>query len=191
MPLTARTPRALFRACQDHHNQILNRVLTRYRLRFPVRFATPTQTLLAFFNGQGEAVAVPLPPTPWHLFIGQQIQAVPEGSQYTPRILEYRYRIQGTPLLEDEAEVRFEYVSSDIDPDFSYSRHHVQFHRDSQSASSDFSLSKFHIPTGGVTIEQVIRFLIADLSVPPLTEHWKEELRESEKLTREWLRDDR
>lgn len=42
-----------------------------------------------------------------------------------------------------------------------------------------FSPQKFHIPTGGVTIEDVIRFLIADLKVPALIETWDEELRKS------------
>lgn len=187
VPLTARTPRALFRTCQDHCNQILNKVLTQYRLRFSVRHATHARTLLAFFNGQGETVAVPLSPTPWYLFIGQHLQAVPEGSQYTLSILEYQYRIQRTPLIDDEAEVRFEYVSPAIDSAFPYSRHHVQFHQDYHEVREGFSLQRLHIPTGEITIAHVIRFLIADLGVPPLTEQWKEELRASEERMQGWM----
>jgi len=37
-----------------------------------------------------------------------------------------------------------------------------------------------------VTIENVIRFLIADLGVPPLIETWDEELRKSEEQFRTW-----
>ena len=83
--------------------------------------------------------------------------------------------------------MRLQYVSRAVDPSARWSRHHVQFHRDSQSSSPDFSLSKLHIPTGSVTIEDVIRFLIADLGVPPLTEQWEEDLRRSERRTREWF----
>ena len=51
-----------------------------------------------------------------------------------------------------------------------------------------FAPNKLHIPTGGITIENVIRFLIADLDVPPRIEDWDEELRKSERQFREWTR---
>ena len=50
-----------------------------------------------------------------------------------------------------------------------------------------FSLQKFHIATGGVIVENIIRFLMADLGVLPLTEQWEEELRKSEEQSREWI----
>ncbi|MGE0824888.1 MAG: hypothetical protein AB7G75_16785 [Candidatus Binatia bacterium] len=190
MALNARTPREAFQTLQDHLNRTLNKVLTRTRLRFSVRHATQDKTSLAFFDRQLRAGAVQLHPSlPWYLSLRQDIQAIPDGRGYTLRTLQYAYRIQRTPSVRDEAEIRFEYVSPEIDPNFPYSCHHVQFHRNSRSASSAFSLSKFHIPTGGVTIEQVIRSLIADLGVPPLTERWQEELQESEKQLREWFSD--
>ena len=96
--------------------------------------------------------------------------------------------MQRTPSLQDEAEVRFEYVSREMDPSARYSRHHVQFHRGYSKEQEDFSLSRLHIPTGWITIESVIRFLIADLGVAPLTEEWDEVLRESEERFREWTR---
>jgi hypothetical protein len=34
----------------------------------------------------------------------------------------------------------------------------------------------------------VIRFLIADLGVPPLTEDWEEKLKASEAQSQEWIR---
>jgi hypothetical protein len=37
-----------------------------------------------------------------------------------------------------------------------------------------------------VAIEDVIRFLIADLGVPPLTETWEEDLKKSEEQFRVW-----
>lgn len=183
----ARTPREAFRTFQNNVNSILNKVLTRYRLEFFVRTAAQDQATLAFFDRRRVAVAVSLPPSPWYLHLGLEVRAVPEEKGYGLQILKYAYRIQRPPSIQDEAEVRFEYVSPLIDPDFRYNRHHVQFHRDSWSGSPDFSLSKLHIPTGGVTIEDVIRFLIVDLGVPPLTEQWEEELRRSSELTREWV----
>ncbi len=80
----------------------------------------------------------------------------------------------------------FDGHSRPIDPDFPYSRHHVQCHREFQGVRDGFSPNTLHIPTGGVTIEHVIRFLIADLDVPPLVDKWDEELRKSEEQLRTW-----
>jgi hypothetical protein len=190
VPSRAATPHELFHRVQDHGNRVLNKVLTQFRLEVLFVGVNRQQAVLAFLDRRRQPTAIPLRSSPWYLSLRQDLQAVPEESGYMLRILQYAYRIQRTPSVREEAEVRFEYVSPDIDPDFPYSRHHVQFHRDARSASPEFSLAKFHIPTSGVTIEQVIRFLIADLGVPPLIEHWKDELRESENLSREWLRDD-
>lgn len=188
MSLVVRTPREAFQTFQDHLNRTLNKVLTRARLRFSVRNAAQEKTSLAFFDRQTRPVAVWLhPSSPWYLSLRQEIQTIPEGRGYTLRTLQYAYRIQRSPSVRDEAEVRFEYVSSAIDPDFPYSRHHVQFHQDYHDVREGFSLQKLHIPTGGVTIEHVLRFLIADLGVPPLIETWDEELRKSEEQSQEWM----
>ena len=129
---------------------------------------------------------MPLSPSSWFLYLGQELKAVPEGKVYTLRTLKYEYRVQRSPSLQDEAEVRFEYLSREVDPSARYPRHPVQFHRDYQGVREGFSPNKLHIPTGWVTIENAIRFLIADLGVPPLIETWDEELRKSEEQFRTW-----
>lgn len=187
MPLVARTPREAFHTFQDHLNRTLNKVLTHYRLEFTVRHVKQERTFLHFRDNKRQATAVPLSPSPWYLYLGQELQAVPSGSEYILRILQYAYRIQLTPSLQDEAEVRFEYVSREIDPSARWCRHHVQFHRDHQNVRDNFSPNKLHIPTGWVTVEDVIRFLLTDLGVPPLAGQWEEELLKSEELTREWI----
>jgi hypothetical protein len=45
---------------------------------------------------------------------------------------------------------------------------------------------KLHLPTGWVTIEEVIRFLIAEVGVKPKANNWDEELIKSEELFRKW-----
>ena len=40
-------------------------------------------------------------------------------------------------------------------------------------------LQRFHLPTGYVPIEDIIRFCIVDLRAPPLSENWHELLEES------------
>jgi hypothetical protein len=188
VPLPAKTPYEVFHTLQGHVNGILNKVLTRYRLEFFVRTTAQDQATLAFFDRRRVAVAVPLPPSPWYLYLGLELKTVPEEQGYGFQALKYAYRIQRTPSLQDEAEVRFEYVSREMDPLARYPRHHVQFHRDYQDVRDGFSPNRLHIPTGWVTVENVIRFLIADLGVPPLIETWDEMLRESEEQFREWTR---
>jgi hypothetical protein len=142
--LVVRTPRAAFQAFQDHLNRTLNKVLTRSRLQFSVRNATQEKTSLAFFDRQARPVAIRLhPSSPWHLSLRQNLQAIPEGHGYILRSLQYAYRIQRSPSIQDEAEVRFEYVSPEIDPDFPYSRHHVQLHRDFHGVRDGFSPRRF------------------------------------------------
>jgi hypothetical protein len=188
--LAARTPREALRIFQDHLNSVLNKVLTRYRLEFLVSIPTRGELAsLSFLDRRRVSIAIPLSASLWHLYLGQDLKIIPEGKDFSLRVVKYEYRIQRTPLLQDEAEVRFEYVSSEIEPLARYCRHHVQFHRDFQDVREGFSPNKLHIPTGGVTIEDVIRFLIVDLNVPPLTEQWEEELRRSAELTREWIGD--
>jgi hypothetical protein len=49
-------------------------------------------------------------------------------------------------------------------------------------------LDKLHLPTGWVTIEEVIRFLIAEMGVPPKIDDWDDKLVESDRFFREWTR---
>ncbi len=187
MLLAARTPREALRVFQDYLNNVLNKVLTRYRLEFLVSIPTRGELAsLSFLDRRRVAIAVPLSASPWHLYLGQDLKIIPEGKSVSLRVVKYEYRIQRTPLLQDEAEVRFEYVSSEIEPLARWCRHHVQFHRAFQSVRSEFAPNRLHIPTGGVSIEDVIRFLIVDLGVPPLIDTWDDELRRSEEQFRIW-----
>src|SRR5712692_1933109 len=105
MPLTARPPRDVFQTLQDHLHGVLNNVLTQYRLRFIVSGVKHDQASLVFFSPQGIPVAVPLRPSSWFLYLGQELKAVPEGKIYTIRTLKYEYRVQRSSSLHDEAEV--------------------------------------------------------------------------------------
>jgi hypothetical protein len=188
VPLRASTPHEAFQLFQTHINRLLNKVLTQYRLQFITFGARQEQASLSFRDRRRQPTAVPLRSSPWYLSLTQELQTVAEGKEYTLRTVQYAYRIQRTTSIQEEAEVRFEYVSRHKDPEARWCRHHVQFHRDYHDVREEFSPQKLHIPTGWVTIENVIRFLITDLGVPPLTENWDEVLRESEKQFREWTR---
>jgi hypothetical protein len=182
VPLEAESPEAAVRLFQKHLNRVLNKVLTAYRLEF---WKVGSLFYLGFLAND-EPVAVKLK-RPWYLFLSQTVDVSRvQSGQYRLETAEYAYRIQSSPSIGDEAFVRFEYVGPKKDPNFPYCRNHVQLHRDYHDAVASFSPCEFHIPTGWVTIEQVIRFLITDLKVRPLVQNWRQILNESEKQFRDW-----
>jgi hypothetical protein len=48
------------------------------------------------------------------------------------------------------------------------------------------SLSKLHIPTGRVSFEEVVRFLVEELRVVPIRADWREIVADSEVRFREY-----
>jgi hypothetical protein len=158
---------------------VLNRVITKHRLTFITRAGG--QAYLSYFR-KDEQVAVRLAPSPWHLFIGQLLRAValPRSEGYVLKTQRYEYRIQLKESIAEEAVVRFEYVSDEAEPTFQYCRNHIQFHKDYHDLRRDFSPAKLHIPSGWVTIENVVRFLLTELAAKPLRRDWREVLARSE-----------
>lgn len=108
-----------------------------------------------------------------------------KGKSYRLRTLAYAYRISNGPLRTDDWLVRWEYDSADHKPGL-HPRHHCHLHAEIEFLDQVLSLDKLHISSGWVTIEEVIRFLIHELKVPPLSENWDELLHESEERFREW-----
>jgi hypothetical protein len=84
-----------------------------------------------------------------------------------------------------DAFMRWEYVDRKLEPEARYPRHHLHIHDvvlpiDGSSAGID--LKKTHLPTGWVTIEEVLRFLISELGVTsPCGGRWDQELRDGER----------
>ena len=183
MPFEAASPEAAVRKFQKHLNRVLNTVLTEYRLEFWK--GSGDLFYLSFLTNHDEPVAVKLRKRPWHLFLSQTlgVKAVGRG-RFELVTAAYAYRIQPSSTIDEEPFVRFEFVGPAADPDFAYCRNHVQFHRDYHGTVQPFSPYKFHIPTGWVTVESVIRFAVTDLKVPPYVQNWRQVLNDSEKQFR-------
>lgn len=102
------------------------------------------------------------------------------------RTVEYRYRVQGTPDLNDEDCFRWEYVAREI-RDSQHCRHHLHLQGDyTLGPWRTVPLARVHLPTGWVTVEEIIRFLITELGVPPKEPRWEDLLRESEEHFKTW-----
>lgn len=78
----------------------------------------------------------------------------------------------------DEPLVRWEYERTPQD-DATWCRHHVQGNLPLPAPLS-ISLNELHVPTGYTLVEEVIRFCIHDLRVPPLFDDWHRRLLDSE-----------
>lgn len=128
MALEASSPEEAVRIFQREINRLLNQVLTRYRLE--VRSRGSDFFLLSFLRKGKEPIAIPLSKRPWHLYLGQTLDAKPLGrNRFQLKTAAYQYRLQAAAAITEEPFVRFEYVGQKADPAFPYCRNHVQFHR--------------------------------------------------------------
>jgi hypothetical protein len=85
-------------------------------------------------------------------------------------------------VLDDTAEplVRWEYVSGPPAAGELWCRYHLQGAIVlGISSAPELTLNTWHLPTGPVAIEEVVRFCIVDLGVTPLSDDWDHRLRES------------
>lgn len=159
----------------DHINRALNRTVTETRL---VVFEVPPRIQVAF-RQTGQPIAAQLQTQfgPMDLYLGQVCDSVtgPDGL-HTLRTVAYTYTL--TPAGVDEPLLRWEYLKSPPHG-AEWCRHHLQGPVELQIHENRVPLNEFHLPTGYVTFEEILRFCIVDLGVPPLHEDWSEILRES------------
>lgn len=116
------------------------------------------------------------------LYMAQALRAVGEGkglcrletSNYWYRL----HRISGV----GEAVLRWEYDRSHKADTDKPPRHHAHASVCLETDGLSMDLDKLHLPTGWVTIEEVIRFLITELGHrPPCGSKWPSILAESER----------
>jgi hypothetical protein len=187
VPIEGRTPNACFAQFRDHVAHLVAQILTsRYQLRAIEAEGVPTLAYLGFRQG-GNWVGIPLDTNYGRLYfvLYQVVDARDTGktgkARYRLRTLEYGYYLQETADQRRAALFRWEYAS---DPPMEHPHQHVQIRTTltSDALQRPIDLDKVHVPTGWVTIEQVIRFLIADLGVQPPcgADKWEQILHESE-----------
>jgi hypothetical protein len=109
------------------------------------------------------------------LRVQQTVQAVREDNgEYRLQTLDYRYAVQVLGSASDH-QWRWEYEKHP-GPGYEYCRNHVHWDHGSHK--------DLHVPTGWVAIEDVVRFLIADLKVSNSAPDWDSTLKGS----REYMR---
>ena len=181
MAILGRNPGSAVRDFRDHVGGLLSKTLTQQRL-VQTSVSGGDKYLLSFRQNASPAPAVLRSRFgEIELYLSQVCEAVPSGirRKYRVRTVEYQYTI--TPEGSDEPAIRWEYVKEPEDADARWSRHHIQGPLDASPLAPGRSYNDLHVPTGYVLLEDVIRFCIHDLGVPPQQENWHKELAKSER----------
>ena len=121
------------------------------------------------------------------LGLGQHLTSdVTKSGAHILRTVKYRYLLS----LEGEADaiVRWDYDRERPESDEAHCRHHLQGTPDIVVNGRHLPLEDFHLPTGYVPIEEVIRFCVVDLGVKPLRSDWDDVLETSYRRFRTNLR---
>lgn len=179
MPITGRDPAECFRRFEEHVRELVAATVT---ARYPVqrRYVKGTPRMTLSFMEE-RPIAVPLKTRFGRLYfyLGQALEAVEEDGRFRLRTCNYWYRIQEGPELTRKALLRWEYDTGT--PRDSHCRHHAHLPLELRLTDGTLDLDKAHLPTGWVTMEEVIRFLIVELGTkPPCGPDWPNVLERSE-----------
>lgn len=188
MPIFGRKPWAAFKEFETHVQQLVGQLLPTQQ---PVNLIGPDDdehtAYLGFAQRPGSARPTVVLDTAYgklQFYFRQELHAEyqkEKGFRLTTR--RYWYHLYRGDAID--AFMRWEYVDRKLEPEARYPRHHLHVHDvvlpiDDSSAGID--LKKTHLPTGWVTIEEVLRFLINELGVtPPCGDRWNDELRDGER----------
>ncbi len=120
------------------------------------------------------------------LAVSQQLEVEAQPDKmWRLRTMEYNYHLLEGPSPDSRWIIRWEYKSHSRQRN-EHPRHHVHLATIIDTPAGKMDFDKLHLSTGWVTIEEVIRFLIAEVGVKPKAHNWDEELIKSEELFRKW-----
>lgn len=178
MPIVERTPRDCFNVFVAHMRGLVASTITS---RYPLaELPSGHRMTLSFREERPIAVPIDTKYGRLHFYLGQSLEAVEDPEGYRLRTRQYWYRIQMDADFRSRAALRWEYDSmTSVDH---HARHHAQLSTAVQLGEARLDLNKAHLPTGWVTIEEIIRFLIVDLEMqPPCGSAWPNIVGESER----------
>lgn len=166
MPFEGRTLREVTQAHRESLNRLLAHTITRVPL-IAVLDQQNDQSGISFRRG-GRVSTAPIMSKygPIELSLQQKFDTIEgEIDRVQLRVLEYQYMI--TPIGSDDPLLRWEFVRFPSSGSF-WCRNHLQGPIPVAIGGRSVSLNDWHLPTGWVPVEEIIRFCIVDLGVPPL-----------------------
>jgi hypothetical protein len=169
------------RLLTDHLNRILNSTITHKRLSLFLPALADEAQINFREHGSASFAMLRTDYGPMELDLRQTCDVVgdEETGLLTLRTLSYRYTI--TPEGNPEPLLRWEFVRFPASSDATWCQHHFQgpirlgiHNREGEEAH----LNRWHLPTSGIAIEDVLRFCITDLGVRPTGDNWNQQLGE-------------
>jgi hypothetical protein len=126
----------------------------------------------------GDKLPLPLPLVNGNYLYLYQVLGLRRKEKYLAT-LEYRYTYQRT--ASDESWIfRYEYTREPPDP-YPHSLAHVHINASPTSYAGADPFPGLHLPTGRrITVERLIRHLIAEHTITPISPNWEEVIREGE-----------
>ena len=126
----------------------------------------------------GDKLPTPLPLTNGHYLYIYNLLGLRRKERYLTT-LEYRYVYQATP--DDESWIfRYEYVREPPEP-YPYAREHVHVNASPASYTGAEPFQGLHLPTGRrITIERLVRHLMAEHGIDPISPDWEQAITEAE-----------
>jgi hypothetical protein len=185
VPIVGRTPHECFEHFREHLAKLLGQTV---KTRIPILAHEVGGAAHVGFRQGEEPVTVPIETNcgRLYLWIAQQVQTELHEAKHVLRTTKYWYRLQAKAGGDEKALIRWEFDRT-LTGGRKPPRHHVQ--QDATIKISErlyFDLDKLHLPTGWVTIEEVLRFLIHDLGMkPPCGSGWPKVIEDSEAVFRE------
>ena len=188
MPIFGRKPWAAFKAFETHVQQLVGQLLpTQQPVNLVGSRDDEDTAYLGFAPSPGSARATVVLDTAHgklQFYFRQELHAVYEkedGFRLSTR--RYWYHLYKGDAID--AFMRWEYVDRKLEPEARYPRHHLHVHDivlPVGDSGAGIDLKKAHLPTGWVTIEEVLRFLINELGVtPPCGDRWNDEILDGER----------
>lgn len=180
-------PGEIFRDFQAHISHLLNQTVTDAPLSLTHRKNRPFAQF-AFRDVSEMPMAAPLFSKGLFLAVSQDLQVEQEkDGRFRLHTMEYSYHLLEGSSPDSRWIIRWEYKSHTRQRN-EHPRHHVHLDTVIKSPAGELNLDKLHLSTGWVTIEEVIRFLIAEVGVKPKASDWDEQLLKSENFFREWTK---
>ena len=171
MAITGRSLGEAAARFRDHLNSVLARTITQIPLSLLV-FEGKAQAMLTF-RQDGAPVGVPINSRfgPLRLWIGQVCGASTRDDG-TTRLYTSRYRYTLSVGASHEPLLRWEYERARPTAASLWCRHHLQGAIELKVGDTTVRLNDWHLPTGYVPLEEVIRFCVVDLGVSPVSDDW-------------------
>ena len=166
----------------SHFKNHLNAVLARTITPVPLSLIVVDKKSLAMlsFRRDGSPAGVALNSRfgQLRLWVGQTCGAT-EAGEKSHRLFTDAYRYTITFGDSPEPLLRWEYSRTRGNGVGLWCRHHLQGAIDLKLGDTAVPLNDWHLPTGYVPLEEVVRFCIVDLGADPLTPDWNDVLDES------------